>query len=72
MTRLLICTAMFLALTASASAQSAGPWGSSYFGPMSSGNYYPGPPMTCAQSIARPCPKIEQPKALRTTGKKGR
>jgi hypothetical protein len=44
MTRLLLCTATLLALTASANAQSGGPIGSSYFGPLSSGNYYPPTP----------------------------
>jgi len=40
----LLCTATILALTASANAQSGGPFGSSYFGPLSSGNYYPPTP----------------------------
>jgi hypothetical protein len=44
MTRLLLCTATILSLTVSAHAQSGGMGGGSYFGPLSSGNYYPPTP----------------------------
>jgi hypothetical protein len=68
MTRLLLCTATILALTASANAQRETSW----FGPNSSAGGYAQPyPPNCTWGGAY-CPKIEQPKTRRTTGKKGR
>jgi hypothetical protein len=74
MTRLLLCTATLLALTASANAQREF---SSYFGMNSPPTAAPAPYFgsdqhPCTYTTTVRCPKIERPKVLRTTGKKGR
>jgi hypothetical protein len=71
MTRLLLCTATILALSTPAMAQREG---GAYFGPFSrgdsSGGDFSGTP-NCTWG-KQYCHKIERPKVLRTTGKKGR
>jgi hypothetical protein len=72
MTRLLLCTATILALTTSANAQREG---GAYFGPFSRGSSAGGDfsgTHPCTYTTTVRCPKIERPKVLRTTGKKGR